>query len=93
MFPVEVTAPTFFYSIITTIIITTIITTIIITTIIITTIISTVRCSIPPPTQSQSNPIPSTFRFGCFKPFYGNLNQLRQTIQDHPRPLNTIEYQ
>ena len=38
-----------------------------------------------------------------FKPFYGNLNQLRQTIQnhlrpsetirDHPRPSETIEYQ
>ena len=39
-----------------------------------------------PEIQFQSHPIPipsqsqSTYRFGCFKPFYGNLNQLRQTI-------------
>ena len=46
--------------------------------------------------------IPSTYRFGGFKPFYGNLNQLRkttqdhlrpsETIRDHPRPSETIEY-
>jgi len=61
-------------------------------------IISTVRCSIPPPTR-RSNPIhpsipsiptQSTYRFGCFKPFYGNLNQLRKTTQDHLRPSETI---
>ena len=57
-------------------------------------VISTVRCSIPPPTRrSNPNPIhptPSTYRFGCFKPFYGNLNQLRKTTQDHLRPSETI---
>ena len=61
--------------------------------------ISTVRCSIPPPTR-RSYPSNPTYRFVCFKPFYGNLNQLRQTktghlrpsktIWDHPRPSETI---
>ena len=65
--------------------------------------ISTIRCSIPPPTRRSIHPsIQSTYRFGCFKPFYGNLHQLRQTktghlrpsetIRDHCIPLNTIEY-
>ena len=53
--------------------------------------ISTIRCSIPPPTRRSIHPsIQSTYRFGCFKPFYGNLNQLRRTTQDYMRPSETI---
>ena len=60
------------------------------------TIISTVRCSIPPTARDHlnpSNPIQSTFRFGCFKPFYVviKINQDRpsEKIWDHLRPLET----
>ena len=40
----------------------------------------------PVPRPPGDPSIQSTYRFGCFKPFYGRL---RQAIQDYPRPSKT----
>ena len=41
--------------------------------------------------SASIHPIQPTYRFGCFKLFYGNLYQLRQTKMDHPKLSETNE--